>query len=356
MISVFNAIAHFLVDGVCVSAVLGFGAEGMMLSDAVVLYNTLAFSTQCAVGLLLDRINAKGRVPAVRLSGLLACLGMSLVAAGTLVCPLLKAADPVLALFAMVTVVGLGNSLFHVAGGIVTLEKSGGKAAPLGVFVAPGAFGVTLGTLYPNIALWLAAALAAFAVLGVALYSKETRGSAGHGRAELNTGRNNSEPFPLAPAVLLTAAVAVRAIGGSTAAFTWKDTAADALILTLFVFLGKALGGFLCDRTGAKASAVVSIIPAAVLTAYFGHSMGLSLAGQLLINLTMPVTLWLLYRLMPKDPGLAFGLAASALWPGTIIGMFIELTGAAGSVLIIASFLFGAGAIIYSVKFIRGKK
>ena len=348
MTAVFNAIAHFLVDGVCVSAVLGFGAEGMTLSNAVVLYNTLAFSTQCAVGLFLDRINAKGRMPAVRLSGLLECLGMALVAAGALVCPLLKAADPVLALFAMVTVVGLGNSLFHVAGGIVTLEKSGGKAAPLGVFVAPGAFGVTLGTLYPGVAVWLAAVLAAFAVLGAVLYRKEAR--------VRKAGSPAGGPFPMAPAVLLTAAVAVRAIGGSAAAFTWKDTAADALILTLFVFLGKALGGFLCDRIGAKASALASIIPAAVLTAYFGHSMGLSLAGQLLINLTMPVTLWLLHRLMPKDPGLAFGLAASALWPGTIIGMFIELTGAARSVLIIASFLFGAVAVIYSVKHIRGKK
>ena len=39
--------------------------------------------------------------------------------------------------------------------------------------------------------------------------------------------------------------------------------------------------------------------------------------GQFLLNLTMPVTLWLLYLAMPDSPGFAFGLAASALWPGT---------------------------------------
>ena len=122
------------------------------------------------------------------------------------------------------------------------------------------------------------------------------------------------------------------------------------------MFAGKALGGYLCDRIGCGKSAVLSIVPAAVLTAFFAGSMLPALAGQLLINLTMPVTLWMLYLLLPKEPGLAFGLAASALWPGTIIGMFIKLSGPARSVLILASFLFGAGAIIYADRYIRRGK
>ena len=359
MTAVFNAIAHFLVDAVCVSAVLGFGAEGMQLSNAVVLYNTLAFSTQCLVGLLLDRINSKrvaGSAGSVRRSGLLASLGMMLVAAGAMTGLISSRSSGML--FAMVVAVGLGNSLFHVAGGIVTLEKSGGKAAPLGVFVAPGAFGVTLGTLYPKIAAAAATALAVFAVIGALMYSGRVFAGAlldDEGRSGAVIG-NGDPGFPMAPAVLLTAAVAVRAIGGSAAVFSWKQGAFDALLLTLFVFLGKSLGGFMCDRIGAEKSALASILPAAVLTAFFAGNMALSLAGQLLINLTMPVTLWLLYRLMPKEPGLAFGLAASALWPGTIIGMLIKLTGPAQAALIIISFLFGAGAVIYSERYLRRGK
>ena len=365
MISIFNALAHFLVDAVCVAAMLGRGALGIELANAVVVYNTLAFSTQCVLGYILDRYGLCRR--SLKTGGLLACAGMVIVAAGAL---------DSLTVMAAACITGLGNSLFHVAGGIVTLKRSGGKAAPLGIFVAPGAFGVTVGTLYPQLCVYLAAALLALAGFGGALYLKgyasrgaigaAVRGTKGYASKGLPVGSgaatpesslgSGEEPFPVAPVVLLTAAVAVRAIGGSAAVFSWKQGAVHTLLLTLFVFAGKALGGYLCDRIGCGKSAILSIVPAAVLTAFFAGSMLPALAGQLLINLTMPVTLWMLYLLLPKEPGLAFGLAASALWPGTIIGMFIKLSGPARSILILASFLFGAGAILYADRYIRREK
>lgn len=58
----------------------------------------------------------------------------------------------------------------------------------------------------------------------------------------------------------------------------------------------------------------------------------------------MPVTLWLIYRAMPESPGFAFGLAASALWPGTLAGQLISLTGAWNSALILVSFAAGLAA------------
>ena len=62
----------------------------------------------------------------------------------------------------------------------------------------------------------------------------------------------------------------------------------------------------------------------------------------------MPVTLWLLYRAMPDFPGFAFGLAASALWPGTIAGRLMHLTGPLLWLCVIVSFVFGLGAILWS--------
>jgi hypothetical protein len=121
-----------------------------------------------------------------------------------------------------------------------------------------------------------------------------------------------------------------------------------AFLLTAFVFAGKALGGFVCDRLGAKKAALISIPAATVCIALFYGSAAASLLGQLLLNLTMPITLWLLYCAMPDAPGFAFGLAASALWPGTLGGMLIELTGPARRVLLLLSFLFGLWAILFS--------
>ena len=156
-------------------------------------------------------------------------------------------------------------------------------------------------------------------------------------------------PLPLAVAaiVLLTCAVAVRAVGGAAVAFPWKVGAGAAFAMTACVFAGKALGGFVCDRLGPARTAWISIPVAAVCIAFFAASMPLSLVGQFALNLTMPVTLWLLYRLMPEDPAFAFGLAASALWPGTIAGLLLTLTGPALWACVVVSFIFGLVAILY---------
>ena len=366
LITVFNAISHFLVDAACVGALFSFGTEALALSSAVIVYNTLAFSTQCLVGLLMDRVLRRDRTRSdyLMLCGTVQAAAMFVVAAAALY---------PFGLMIKAVLIGLGNSVFHVAGGSVTLDRSGGKAAPLGIFVAPGAFGVTLGVLYPQIIDYICAALGIAAVACFSIYRRSVfykdlggtaekttvagqasfKGSADPSASGNDLTRKAAKSDPILPVAFLTFAVAVRAIGGSAAEFTWKTGAAASLLLTLFVFLGKALGGFVCDRLGVVKPAVASIVAAAILTAFFAWSMPLSFIGQLLINLSMPVTLWLMYRHIPDYPGLAFGLAASALWPGALIGGLIKLTGPLQSLLIIVCFLLGLGAIIYSEKVLR---
>ena len=316
-----NALAHFLVDALSITTLFSVGAAGDELLTGVLLYNTLAFSTQCLVGLAMDRY---GRCRASESAAFaLVLLGFALP----------------LPFYARIALVGLGNSLFHVAAGTVTLRHSGGKAWPLGVFVAPGAFGVTLGTLYPRFG-WLLACLMALTAAALLLLREED--------APPLSGAGGAKGFPLISVALLTVAVAVRALGGVAVSFPWKQTAFHAFLMTFFVFAGKTAGGFVCDRLGAKRSAWLSIPPAAVCIAFFSASMPLSLLGQFLLNLTMPVTLWLLYRRMPESPAFSFGLAASALWPGTIAGYFIQLSGPWLWALVIVSFCFGILAILYA--------
>ena len=161
------------------------------------------------------------------------------------------------------------------------------------------------------------------------------------------------EGYLLLPVILLTLAVVVRAVGGSVVSFPWKTGAVLSLVLVFFVWAGKSAGGFLCDRLGPARAAVLSIVPAALLIGFCSRWMIPSLLGQFALNLTMPVTLWLLYRAMPDAPGFAFGLAASALWPGTIAGHLITLTGPWQIVLEAAAFLFGLAAILYAARRIR---
>lgn len=321
MLLALNSAAHLLVDGLCAATIFGqlSGAGG----DLLLLYNTLAFSTQCLVGLAADRLR---RHPAA------ACVSMLLIVCGWAL-PLPPAVRIVL--------IGLGNSAFHVAGGCMTLERSGGRAGKLGVFVAPGAVGLTLGTLWPGLGAVFAAGLALCAAAVIPVAARAPK--------EVNITQPREAPAPgmLIP-VLLTLAVAVRAVGGSAVSFPWKATGTLTLLTTLCVFAGKTAGGFVCDRLGARNTALLSILPAAVLIAFCARWMLPSLIGQFALNLTMPVTLWLLYRAMPDAPGFAFGLAASALWPGTLAGQLMTLTGPALWLCVIASFGFGLCAILYS--------
>ncbi len=288
----------------------------------VLLYNTLAFSTQCLVGVAADRLHRHG--PG-------ACGSLAVVAAAALLpaAPLVR-----------VCLIGLGNSVFHVAAGARTLERSRGKAGSLGVFVAPGAVGLALGLQFPALRVL-------FAVLAIALAAVRLPVARGEGAA---VPAPKARPLPVADVVLLTGAVAVRAVGGSVVQFPWQTTAALSLLTVAFVFAGKALGGALCDRLGPVKTAVLSIIPAGVLIAFGSGYMIPSVLGQLALNLTMPVTLWLLYRAAPDSPGFAFGVAASALWPGAIAGGLIRLTGPIQWMFVLACFLFGLRAIVNTVK------
>ena len=330
MILGINAAAHLLVDAVCLATLFGAAGQGIDIAAAVLIYNTLAFSTQCLTGWWVDRPG---------LARLLEPISMLLVAAGYF----LPAG-----LMLRVVLIGLGNSLFHVCGGRVTLEKSRGKASPLGMFVAPGALGVCLGKAWPQLGNLLAALLVLMAGIVFLAYRREP--------GELfRIEPRREEPFPLLPVAALVIAVAVRAIGGCAAVFSWNTGAQTALAMAFFVFAGKFSGGFLCDRSDAVKTSALSILPAAFLTAFAASHMGGSLLGQFLLNLSMPVTLWLLYRLLPDEPGFAFGLAASALWPGTLLGQMISVSGSAQKALILVSFLIGLAAVMYSVRVLKEK-
>ena len=309
---------HFLVDGVCAAALFRFCGGSELFALLLLLYNTLAFTTQCLVGLLTDKLRMH-RIPCAA-AGAAVALGWLL--------PL--SAVP------RVILLGLGNSLFHVEGGTETLLSSDEKAWPLGIFVAPGAVGLALGKLWPSLGLLFSILL--LLLSAGELFLKDP---------PLLTRSDRSSPkrpYLLCGALLL--AVAVRALGGSAVTFPWQAGALTAVLTAVVVCAGKAAGGFMMDRVGAMPSALLSIVPAAILIAFFAGSMSFSLLGQFLLNLSMPVTLLLLYRLLPDAPGFAFGLAASALWPGTLAGQLLPMHGTLSIVCTLISFLLGLAAIL----------
>lgn len=286
------ALTHFAVDLGCAFAVFSAMDCGEL---GYLLYNFFAFAMQMPLGVLADRLG-HGRW--------FAAVGCVLTAA---VCCV-----PQFGVFGA-AVLGLGNGLFHVGGGVEIMSLSGSRAAPLGVFVSPGALGLFIGTLlgkagfpaWPVVTVLLALAVIPVFLRQPAPPKEETRKTLEH---------------IWFPAAALFLVVVLRSYAGMAGSFQWKVDL-WAWVAVGAVVLGKAAGGFSADRFGARLSAFASLGAATVL---FLLSQ-LPLPGILALfffNITMPITLWALAQAMPERKGFSFGLLTFALFLGFLPSYF----------------------------------
>ena len=298
-ISVYG-VTHALVDGACAATVFAIGSLGHIESQnlfyPIVVYSTVAFATQPLFGLLVD----KYKTPT-----LAAVCGVLLVAASTLLIPI-----PYLAAL----VAGIGNGLFHVGGGVISLSLTPGKAALPGIYVAPGALGLLIGSLIGKrghfVAWPFVVLLIGSAVLMLRTPAPET---GAHRRPS-----GNLRWFETV-IVLLLLSIGIRGIVGLSLEMDWKSNTVLLIILTCGVVLGKALGGVLGDRYGWTRVALTGLVVSAPLLAFFSHIPLIAIVGAIFFNLTMPITLTCLAEMLPGKKGFAFGLTTLALiigaWP-----------------------------------------
>jgi len=288
-------LAHACVDGLSVLTVFQnqFFYDYQEMFFFVILYNILAFAGQPFAGLILDKTNRKKEV--VLFSFILLLEGFLL--------PLPKLMKVIL--------VGVGNCLFHTAAGAEILIKAKEKMWPLGVFVSTGAFGVTLGTLYWESATVRTIFLVASILVAVLIcFIPQLKILANESKTKIKWG------FLIACALLFC--ISIRSFMGFAKTVKF-DIMLYPIIITAFVFAGKAIGGILCDKFGIKKVILISV-PLAALFFFLGP-LNVAFWGlaQLCVNISMPITLFLLYKTVPHRPAFIFGLAASFLLPGLFI-------------------------------------
>lgn len=290
---------HALVD--TASAFILFYSLGLHHFDyrtsggLVLLYALLAFGIQPLLGLAVDALQAPRKFAAL---GCLA-LAVSLFLPG-------QAPIPAICLAC------IGNALFHLGGGSISLNLAPGRATEPGFFVAPGALGLAAGIIagkaglpleWPLILLLTAAGVAILALEHPPVDYRRTPvgGEAGYFRLIL---------------LLLLTSVAVRSLVGLAAVFPWKTQGALLWILPLAVVGGKALGGVLADRFGWTRVAVGALLTSAPLMALGAGLPWLALPGVILFQMTMPVTLVAVAAMYPGRSAFAFGLTCLALFAG----------------------------------------
>jgi len=298
-------LTHALVDATCAVVVLSMaGIQNLAIQDSVyliVLYNVLAFALQVPLGLLVDKYR-NPRAAAI-LGGLLVALSTGLVFLSPI--------------FAVITA-GIGNALFHLGGGTISLNLMPGRATPPGIFVAPGAVGLFAGGLiaksgnFQGIWFFGLIILACLAMAKVEIpkinYMAETAGP-----------KANYLEMAI---LLLFISIVVRSLVGSVLAFPWKSDFSLVVVMVFAVLLGKALGGVLADMFGWRKVAAGALLASAPLVTFGAATPEVAIMGLFLFNMTMPVTLTAISNMLPGRPGFAFGLNCLAL----IIGAFPSFT------------------------------
>lgn len=292
------AAVHFLVDGICAWAMLGrLGGD----YGGLLVYNFCAFALQLPLGAVLDRLGGR------KMPLLFASFGCALTILGALSHP---------------AVLGLGNALFHVGGGVDVI-RDGGKCEKLGIFVAPGALGLSLGGLLAGASplILLPAAL----VMALFLCFVRSPG-------ELSTAPSQKEPIFLTGCCFIV--VVLRSFVGFQVVFPWK-AGWLAFAAVCAVVLGKMAGGIFAARFGTRHLTVCSLTAAAVCYA-LGNIPVFGLLALFCFNMTMPLTLHALWRRFPAYPGSVFGSLTLALFVGflpTYFGISIPIGGVLGSIL-----------------------
>ena len=266
----------------------------------------------------------------LRHTHLLLIASVAMLAAAVLAAGLLAAITSLHASLVGVLVVaallGMGNSLFHVWGGKLTATVTGNDIRALGIFVATGAMGLSVGFLFFSWPLLIAMLLAICLLTGLCLQRSDSQiydSTQSHPEVESRDTRHLLPTLLVVCfIVLLMMAVMLRSFVGET--FSAAITKSQAMVLAIAAVAmgGKMAGGFIARRTDIVRALVLMVLIVAVCLV-FSKSTGtaIPLLGLFVVNCTMPVTLYLANLLLPGHEGLAFGLLAAALMPGYLMAM-----------------------------------
>ncbi|NCB94411.1 MAG: hypothetical protein EOM40_17910 [Clostridia bacterium] len=323
MLTATYSVLHMLVDGICALAMFGRFIGGENGYYNILIYNFCAFALQMPLGVLMDmlskrqndmRYNKHFDAPV-----LFAVTGLICTFVGALFHPV---------------VLGLGNAFFHVGGGVGTIREdfqNHWKGKALGIFVAPGAFGLYVGTQIAKQsadrvigAAYRMSGVAAVLLTGILLYivyfkkylkienrikkqplhdREVTEAGIGYGRREIL--------FVLCCLIV----VIIRSYVGMAVTFPWKKTMILGLISVLAVVFGKMAGGILAARFGNKRVVILSLAVSAVCFLFYGHPL-MGILALFCFNMTMPITLYLLVKRFRDMPGFFFGVLTFGLFLG----------------------------------------
>ncbi len=247
----------------------------------------------------------------------------------------------------VILILTLGNGMIHIEGAETTIQASPGKTAPAAIFVSGGSFGLILG----KVLAW--GGMPAFVILILDLLMLipiclAVKIAPVRGVAEVKGYAFHAQGIPKTALIIATTfVVAARAYMGYGIPTTWLKTTPQSVALFCFMGLGKALGGVLTDKLGIRKTALISTLGALPFLIFGDRLMAVSLFGVAMFSMTMAVTLALLVSVLPRKPGVAFGLTTVGLFLGTFALAFYQAATFTESCVIVISLSMVSAVILF---------
>ncbi len=333
------SLCHFIVDFVCAIFILGklphIANTDSEFFTAMIIYNFFAFAFQVPLGYMLDKFKVYKYI---------AIIGLCLIG----LCYLISFDN----VFIIAAIVGIGNALFHLEGGVNIYSVSERKAFLNGLFVAPGALGIFLGTTFHDelITTYLPIILIILSIFLLFLVQKR----------EINKGleKNKNERFDnfsiALIVILIGLSIIVRSIGGNAIIYNWKSGFILGFIYTISIVIGKAFGGFLADKLGLLKVALTSL-GCSIIFLILGYNIHMfAYIGILLFNVPMSITLTILENTLSKKIACAVGLNTMFLFIGFLI-CFMDIT-INNNFILVGSIIFAMLSIYFAYKlYLKGE-
>ena len=311
--TVLFSIIHMLVDGLCAFTMAAVSPSGYAVISAFIVYNFCAFVLQMPIGAVIDGLIS--RSDNHKLPLLFSIYGSVITLAGSLI--LIFLPRTILTAYSGVIVLGIGNAMFHVGGGVGSIIEdhiNNKKGQNLGLFVAPGALGLYLGAKFYTVSPFIILFLYALVVVMIMILLKNAYAV-----------DNRSHKYICAPVkrrdliliICCFIVVVLRSYIGFSVSMPWKTGTLLPLLAVICIVLGKFGGGVLAARFDVRLVISVTLIISSIGYAFIDIPM-IGLITLFLFNTTMPITLYLLVNRFKNMPGLYFGFLTVALFAGYV--------------------------------------
>lgn len=317
---------HLMVDALCACCLcllsVRYGGAYNIL-ELYILYNVAAFLTQPLTGYVADRCSMERYAPSFCIMLTLVVTALAWFGIGSM-----TPDGNGMVMWVTVTVLGLGNSAFHVWAGRLTTLHTHNDIRWLGVFVSTGAVGLSIGTLLSS---W---ALAWLLVIGITGFTYlYLYGEKGNTQAESRKGETlycllkkqcQTDEYTSVDASIalvcimvlaLMALVALRSMVGGSFNASLPDDRGMILLAGVVTMAGKISGGWIARYVGLTRTLVLAVMVVALCTLFTDSGVTIVLTGLFAVNCTMPLTLYMINVVMRGREALAFGLLAASLMP-----------------------------------------